>query len=68
MLRPLWKSGSTPVKRKLRVYEACVLTRMILRLGASVRTPSQVETLDAKRISFIRRILKIHATWDAKKT
>eukprot|EP00969_Alexandrium_andersonii_P146387 6474071-Alexandrium_andersonii.AAC.1 len=68
MLRPLWRSGLIPVKQKIRVYEACVLTRMLYCIGATVPTPTQVAALESRHVSFLRRILKIPTTWGAKKT
>eukprot|EP00969_Alexandrium_andersonii_P081280 3583815-Alexandrium_andersonii.AAC.1 len=41
MLRPLWRSSRIPIVQKIRIYQACVLSRMLCCTGVLNITPTQ---------------------------
>eukprot|EP00969_Alexandrium_andersonii_P119673 5291575-Alexandrium_andersonii.AAC.1 len=66
-LKPLWKSSAVPMERKLKIYRACVLPRMLYALGTAVLPQNLIDRLESRHASFVRRLCRIPTTWGAIK-
>eukprot|EP00969_Alexandrium_andersonii_P314658 13900247-Alexandrium_andersonii.AAC.1 len=66
MLKPLWAS-KVPLHLKIRIYEACVLSRLLYCVGANVYTASQIAVLQSRHVRYLRRLLQLPTTWGSIK-
>ena len=56
--RPLWKRSEISVKTKMRVFNACVMSRLLYGAETWTMYASDLESLEAFQNNCLRRILR----------
>ena len=55
----VWKHSSLATKRKVRIFEACVMSKLLYNLHSLCLTQAETNRLDAFHVRCLRRVLKI---------
>jgi hypothetical protein len=62
-LRRVWSHSSLRIKRKLQIFQACVVTRLLYGMTASWPNKAERRRLDGFQARCLRRILKIQHSY-----
>ena len=58
-LRKVWSHANVPVERKLRIYDSCVVAKLVYGLHTAILNKSERARLDGFHARCLRRILRI---------
>jgi hypothetical protein len=64
-LKRVWRHAGLSVRKKLRIYKACVVSKLIYNLSTLWLTDSQLNHVDSFHFRCLRAIANIPTTWGA---
>ena len=64
-LKRVWRHAGLSVRKKLRIYKACVVSKLIYNLSTLWLTDSQLNHVDSFHFRCLRAIASIPTTWGA---
>ena len=64
-LKRVWRHAGLSVRRKIRIYKACVVSKLLYNLSTLWLTNTQMDSVDAFHCRCLRSIANIPTTWGA---
>lgn len=64
-LKRVWRHAGLSIRKKLRIYKACIVSKLIYNLSTLWLTDSQLSNLDSFHLRCLRAIANIPTTWGA---
>lgn len=64
-LKRVWRHAGLGLRYKLRIYKACVVSKLLYNLSTLWHTKSQLASVDAFHFRCLRSIVQIPTTWGA---
>eukprot|EP00969_Alexandrium_andersonii_P288147 12738965-Alexandrium_andersonii.AAC.1 len=64
-LKIVWADRSLSKSQTIRIYQACILPKLLYGLGTAWPHHSQISRLEAEHVRCVRRILRIPSTYGA---